>query len=261
MSTQQPDPQNDSRDQLVKGTLAAPSTSSPHVGHADRSSSPEGPRPPLPPRPNTLSLLNDETASRATLQAEATTAVSRAQIDTQPSEGTSSAYSTLAARGLSREPKAKASLSQLASSRASETGDSVSIPSSIHNGDAGDVEAIFQDFVPTAPGSPTDAASLLHFPEFPADDVDDEEFLNEFEPVGEVDEDAGNEGSRPCTESILMSMSMQLTDSRFDSPALEGEAKTLFNHLCCWQAHMDSSWGWRSNINLRWRNPNHYIIL
>lgn len=195
MSTQQPDPQSDSRDAPVEETSRAPTDSNPSEVH-DRgcSSSPEGQRPPLPPRPNTLNLLNDEPASRTTLQAEATTAVSRADIDTEPLEGAASAYSTLADRSISRGPKAKASLSQLASSRASETGDSASIRSSVHNGDAGDVESLFKDFVGTAPGTPVDSASLLHFPEFPGEDVDDDEFLREFDPVGEVDEDAGNEG-------------------------------------------------------------------
>lgn len=206
MSAQQLDPQSDSRDQPVEETLAAPSTPSPsHDDRRDRSSSPEGLRPPLPPRPNTLSLLNDETASRATLQAEATTAVSRAEIDTQPSDGATSTYSTLAARNLSQGPKAKASLSQLASPRASEAGDTASIRSSIHNGEAGDVEALLQDFVATAPGSHTDAASLLHFPEFPADDVDDNEFLTEFDSVGELDEHAGNEGLKNTPETLLYS--------------------------------------------------------
>ncbi|KAJ6135117.1 hypothetical protein N7512_000277 [Penicillium capsulatum] len=193
MSTQQPDPQGDSRDQPVENSATPSTLSPPPACRTDRSSSPEGLRPPLPPRPNTLSLLNDEAASRTTLQAEATTAVSRAEVDTQPSDGATSAYSTLATRSLSREPKAKASLSQLASSRASEAGDTASIRSSIHTGDAGDVEAIFQDFAPSAPGSYTDAASLLLLPEFAADDVDDDEFLTEFDAVGQVDEHAGNE--------------------------------------------------------------------
>ena len=189
MSTPQADSQTDVLDQPVADSpLSDPSP--PHVNR-DRSSSPEGPRPPLPPRPNTLSLLNDDTISRATLQAGATTAVSRAEVDTQAPDGGGSAYSTLAIRGLSRGLKARASLSQLTSSRASEAGDTASIRSSIQNGVVGDVEALFKDFVTSAPGGHSSAASLLHFPEFPTDDMDDDEFLLEFEPVGELDADAG----------------------------------------------------------------------
>lgn len=177
--------------------------------------------------------MNDEATSRPTLQAEATTAVSRADVDTQPSDDATSAYSTLATRSLSQGPKAKASLSQLASSRASEAGDSASIRSSIHNGDAGDVEAIFQDFVATAPGSHADAASLLHFPEFPADDVDDNEFLAEFDSVGQADEHAGNEGSKKHTAVAPTFADNQLMDTRSHPAALEGEKKPLLNPLGC----------------------------
>ncbi|KAJ6127063.1 hypothetical protein N7523_002675 [Penicillium sp. IBT 18751x] len=192
MTTQQPD-QRDSRDEPVDSSSVAPSESSPpQTESRDRSPNSEGVRPPLPPRPNTLNLLNDETASRASLQAEATTAISRAEIGTQTPD-TGSAYSTLAVRGLSRGLRARASLSQLASPKGSEAGDSASIRSSIQNGDVGDVEALFKDFVTAVPGEHSDAASLLHFPEFPADDVDDDDFLSEFEPVGELNEEAGNE--------------------------------------------------------------------
>ncbi|KAJ5380722.1 Vacuolar fusion protein mon1 [Penicillium cataractarum] len=195
MTTPPPESQSVNRDELSDENSTPSSAPSPSQAESrNRSPSPEGPRPPLPPRPNTLSLLNDETASRnANLQAEATTAVSRAEIGTLTPEAGGSAYSTLAVRGLSRGLKARASLSHLASPKGSEAGDSASIRSSIQNSDAGDVEALFKDFVATAPGVHPDAATLLHFPEFPADDVDDDDFMAEFEPVGELNEDAGNE--------------------------------------------------------------------
>ncbi|CAG7943904.1 unnamed protein product [Penicillium olsonii] len=159
-----------------------------------RSESSEGERPPLPPRPNTLSLLNDETASRATLQAEATTAISRAEIGTHSPGKGGSPYSTLTAHGLSLGPKAKASLSQLASPRDSEAGDSASIRSSIPNADAGDVEGLFLDFAATgASGQEGQGTGLLEFPEFAADDIDDDGILSEFESVGELNEDGDNE--------------------------------------------------------------------
>ncbi|KAJ5662883.1 hypothetical protein N7507_003614 [Penicillium longicatenatum] len=192
MSAPQPDSQSD-RDVHVHKNPTVPVT--PSLPHADRDPSPssEGERPPLPPRPKTLSLLNNESTSRTPLQAGATTAVSRAEVDSQTPDGTGSAYSSLAIRGLAQGLKAKASLSHLASSRVSEAGDTASIRSSVQNGDVGDVEAIFKDFVTSGPGVHSGAGSLLHFPEFPAEDLDDDGFLAEFELVGEIDEDAGNE--------------------------------------------------------------------
>ncbi|OQE29035.1 hypothetical protein PENFLA_c004G06244 [Penicillium flavigenum] len=176
-------------------TSKQPYLSSPSIpDHDGRSDSSEGERPPLPPRPNTLSLLSDETGSRTALQAEATTAISRTDVETQSPEAASSAYSTLAVRGLGQGPKARASLSQLASPRGSEAGDSASIRSSIPNGDPGDVEALFMDFASTAPGSQRQGATgLLDFPEFAADDIDDDGILSEFEAVGELNEEGDNE--------------------------------------------------------------------
>ncbi|OQE26450.1 hypothetical protein PENSTE_c005G10429 [Penicillium steckii] len=201
MSPPQTNPENDQgEDRNESATDAQIMSSDIDLSSNDRMTrtpSPEGNRPPLPPRPNTLSLLNDEAASRTpSLQAEATTAVSRTDIGTQSPDGgnaSPSAYSSLAVRGLSRGLKARASLSQLTSPKSSDAGDSASIRSSVQNGDIGDVEAMFMDFVNTTPAGPADTTSLLHFPEFPADDVNDEEFLSEFDPIGELDEQAGNE--------------------------------------------------------------------
>ncbi|KAJ5755824.1 hypothetical protein N7533_005367 [Penicillium manginii] len=194
--TDPPTDHHEDRDEPNPGasTIIPDSTSS-YPNCTNRTPSPEGQRPPLPPRPNTLSLLNDEASPRApTLQAEATTAVSREDAGPQtPNAG--KVYSSLAVRGLSRGLKARASLSQLTSPKGSDAGDSASIRSSIQNGDLGDVDAMFSDFVVTVPTGPADTTSLLHFPEFPADNVNDEEFLDEFNAVGELDELAGNEGS------------------------------------------------------------------
>ncbi|CAG8892572.1 unnamed protein product [Penicillium egyptiacum] len=191
MSTQQ-DPKTDGQQPVE--TSKQPYLSRPSIPDNDeRSDSSEGERPPLPPRPNTLSLLNDETGSRAALQAEATTAISRTDIETQSPEATDSAYSTLAIRGLGQGPKARASLSQLASPRGSEAGDSASIRSSIPN-DSGDVEALFMDFAAIAPGSQRQGATgLLDFPEFAADDINDDGILSEFEAIGELNEEGDNE--------------------------------------------------------------------
>ncbi|KAJ5129651.1 uncharacterized protein N7515_005690 [Penicillium bovifimosum] len=150
-------------------------------------------RPPLPPRPTTLSLLNDETGPRTTLQAEATTALSRTDVGIQSSEVAGGPFSTLAARSLPHSPKAKASLSQLASSRGSEAGDSASIRSSVPNTEAGDVEALFMDFAASTGSHGQAAPGLLDFPEFAADDIDDDGIIGEFEAVGELNEEGDNE--------------------------------------------------------------------
>ncbi|KAJ6070022.1 hypothetical protein N7499_011909 [Penicillium canescens] len=191
MKSQQ-DPRSDGHEPAeISEQASIPKT--PDTHHDKRSPSPEGERPPLPPRPNTLSLLNDETASRATLQAEATTAVSRMDIGTQSSDA-GSTHSTMALRGLPRGPRAKTSLSQLTSSRGSEAGDSASIRSSILNTENGDDGALFTDFVATAPGGQLqDSTGLLNFPEFAADDIDDDGILSEFESIGELNEEGDNE--------------------------------------------------------------------
>lgn len=207
MTTPQPGPHSDRRDAPVDEPRTTASDSCPtHTDARNPSFSLEEQRPPLPPRPNTLSLLNDEATPRTTLQAEPTTAVSRADIDSETPEAGINGSNPLAARGLFRGLKAKASLSQLASPKgSSDAGDSVSIRSSIRNGDIGDVDALFKDFVNTVPSAHSDAASLFRFPEFAAEEVDDDGFLHEFEPVGELDEDGGNNGGYlPQRKTVLI---------------------------------------------------------
>ncbi|OJJ85855.1 guanine nucleotide exchange factor MON1 [Aspergillus glaucus CBS 516.65] len=153
----------------------------------DPSMSSEEQRPPLPPRPNTLNLLDERQAAQSNLQAKATTAVSLTDIESQQIPD------TVPSRGLPETLRARTSLSQIGSSRASETGDSMSIRSSIPNTDVGEVENVFNDFIATEPGTiHQDSTGLLLFPEFRADDVEDD-FVSEFESVGEVDEHGENE--------------------------------------------------------------------
>ncbi|KAG0158258.1 hypothetical protein PDIDSM_5771 [Penicillium digitatum] len=189
----QGDPNTDG-EQPVETSKQPYLSSSTTPDHDENSDSSEGERPPLPRRPNKLSLLNDETGPPAALQAEATTAISRTDTETQLLEAVDSPYSALAVRSLTRGPKARASLSQLASPRGSEAGDSASIRSSIPNGDFGDVEALFVDFAATVPVSQRQGATgLLDFPEFAADDIDDDGIQSEFEAVGELNEEGDNE--------------------------------------------------------------------
>ncbi|RAH42444.1 guanine nucleotide exchange factor MON1 [Aspergillus brunneoviolaceus CBS 621.78] len=152
--------------------------------------------PPLPPRPNTLRLLDEGGASLRTsrpgaptnLQSRATTAVSLTDIGCHDAGKESHVV-----REGSETLKAQASLNHLTSSRGSETGDTASIRSSGPQGDIGDVENVFGDFVATDTGLiRKHSTGLLQFPEFQADDVEDD-FASEFEPVGEVDEEGGNE--------------------------------------------------------------------
>ncbi|KAL3263898.1 hypothetical protein ABHI18_001300 [Aspergillus niger] len=152
--------------------------------------------PPLPPRPGTLNLLDEGGASlrvprqpaQPALQSRATTAVSLPDVASQDT-----GKDTFAARNIQGALKAKASLSHLASPRGSEAGDTASIRSSIPQGDLGDVENVFGDFLATEPGLIRQHnTGLLQFPEFQADDVEDD-FASEFEPVGDVGEEGENE--------------------------------------------------------------------
>lgn len=130
------------------------------------------------------------------MQSKATTGVSLTDISNQTHiDGSNEGY-TVASRSLpvSGRLKAKASLSQLVGARGSET-DSASIRSYVPNTGASEVESIFDDFIPTEPGSgQPEKIGLLSLPEFQADDVYDD-FASEFEPIGELAADGQNEGT------------------------------------------------------------------
>ena len=183
-----------------QGEITCSSKSSPTMAASsvrERSTSPEGPPPPLPPRPNTLSLLDEGASSTRTvrqsnqtaLQSRATTAVSLTDIASH--DGGKESYP---ARSLPGTLRVKASLSHLTSPRGSDTADSASIRSSVPQTELGEVENVFSDFVVTESGPmQQDSTGLLQFPEFQADDVDDD-FAEEFEPVGDVG-DGEHEGA------------------------------------------------------------------
>ncbi|KAL2861313.1 trafficking protein Mon1-domain-containing protein [Aspergillus pseudodeflectus] len=167
---------------------------------SDRSSSPEGRPPPLPPRPTTLSLLDDggtvlgtprlnTPAVHPSLQSRATTAVSLTETTFHEAgkEG-------LPVRCLPTAVRAKASLSHLATPKGgSDAGDSASIRSYAPYSESGDGENIFGDLASSDLGVvQQDSTGLMQFPEFQADDMEDD-FTTEFEPVGEIDVEEGNE--------------------------------------------------------------------
>ncbi|KAE8339722.1 vacuolar fusion protein mon1 [Aspergillus arachidicola] len=188
------DGNDDSKDDITCSPKSSPTMAASSV--RERSTSPEGPPPPLPPRPNTLNLLDEGTSSSRTLrqstqsalQSRATTAVSLTDIASH--DGGKESYP---ARGLPGTLRAKASLSHLASPRGSDTADSASVKSSVPQTDLGEVENVFSDFVATESGPMQhDSTGLLQFPEFQADDVDDD-FTEEFEPVGDVGDEGENE--------------------------------------------------------------------
>ncbi|KAL4921539.1 trafficking protein Mon1-domain-containing protein [Aspergillus aurantiobrunneus] len=167
---------------------------------SDRSSSLESRTPPLPPRPNTLNLLDEGGAAsgtpqlnmpvaHSTLQSKATIAVSLAEI--APHDNGKEA---LPVRTLPGTVRAKASLSHLATPRGgSDAGDSASIGSYAPYSESGDVENIFGDLTSSELGMVhQDSTGLMQFPEFQADDVEDD-FTSEFEPVGDISEEEGNE--------------------------------------------------------------------
>ncbi|GFN16967.1 guanine nucleotide exchange factor MON1 [Aspergillus tubingensis] len=190
--TQAPTPRDDDNTPLSEQATTGSTSST----GGDHSTVLDERPPPLPPRPGTLNLLDEGGASlrvprqpaQPALQSRATTAVSLPDVASQDT-----GKDTLAVRNLQGALKAKASLSHLASPRGSEAGDTASIRSTIPQGDLGDVDNVFGDFLATEPGlirQPN--TGLLQFPEFQADDVEDD-FASEFEPVGDVGEEGENE--------------------------------------------------------------------
>ncbi|GFF83946.1 vacuolar fusion protein mon1 [Aspergillus udagawae] len=170
-----------------------------NTGSDDSPTSFEERPPPLPPRPSTLSLLDEgfissrsvRQASSASLQAKATTAVSIPDISLlQLNDSGKENHPT---RGPFGTLRAKASLTQLTASRSSDAGDSASIRSTALNTELGEAENVFSDFLAQESGDvQQDSSGLLQFPEFRADDVDDD-FTSEFEPIGELDDQGRNE--------------------------------------------------------------------
>lgn len=159
-------------------------------------------RPPLPPRPETIDLLNEGNAFRAStsrpnLQSHATTALSLTDITGQTNadgrDGFVAGFGrTLLGRGLGL--RAKASLSQLNSARGSEAGDTASVISYAPNSEEGQDESLFGEFANDS-NVQDDSGNIeiLGHDEYPQDGTE-HEFVDEFEPIGELDEDGQNEG-------------------------------------------------------------------
>lgn len=160
------------------------------------SSSTETTRPPLPPRPKT-DQRDEERPSTARptvqLQSQATTALSLQDINGQKQGFNETLASSFGQTFLGRGLRAKASLSQLPGARTGEASDTASIRSFLPSVD-GQEESVFGEFLGgdvTAEHHGT--VDVLRLPEFPQDDCDDN-FVNEFEPIGELAEDGHNEG-------------------------------------------------------------------
>ncbi|PYH46543.1 guanine nucleotide exchange factor MON1 [Aspergillus saccharolyticus JOP 1030-1] len=190
--------QDVSSDESKHSEHSPPSSPQQRTVSSDHESDPaqEERPPPLPPRPNTLRLLDEGEASirisrpgaPTNLQSRATTAVSLTDIGCHDAGNESHVV-----RQVSETLRAKASLSHLTSSRGSETADTSSVRSSGPQGDIGDVENVFGDFVATDTGLiRKHSTGLLQFPEFRTDDVEDD-FTSEFEPVGDVGEEGEKE--------------------------------------------------------------------
>ncbi|KAI7974109.1 hypothetical protein EIK77_002974 [Talaromyces pinophilus] len=157
-------------------------------------------RPPLPPRPETIDLLNEGNAfrtssSRPNLQSHATTALSLTDITGQTNadgrDGFVAGFGrTLLGRGL----RAKASLSQLNSARGSEAGDTASVISYAPNSEEGQDESLLGEFANESNlQDDSGKIEILGHDEYPQDGTE-HEFVDEFEPIGELDEDGQNEG-------------------------------------------------------------------
>lgn len=164
------------------------------------STSSEEERPPLPPRPETIDLLDEDSASRPStarphLQSQATTALSLKDISRQANSDTVDTPipgfgRSLLGCGL----KARTSLSQLTSTRGSEAGDTASIRSFIANSEEGQDESIFGDFAAEAAHHlHAEKVGVLSLTEFPQDDGADE-FVREFDSIGDLDEVGDKEG-------------------------------------------------------------------
>lgn len=159
-------------------------------------------RPPLPPRPETIDLLNEGNAfrtssTRPNLQSHATTALSLTDITGQTNadgrDGFVAGFGrTLLGRGL----RAKASLSQLNSARGSEAGDTASVISYAPNSEEGQDESLFGEFANEA-NAQDDSGNIeiLGHDEYPQDGTE-HGFVEEFEPIGDLDEDGQNEGKQ-----------------------------------------------------------------
>lgn len=157
-------------------------------------------RPPLPPRPETIDLLNEGNAfrtstTRSNLQSHATTALSLTDITGQTNAD--GRYGFVAGFGrtlLGRGLRAKASLSQLNSARGSEAGDTASVISYAPNSEADQDESLFGEFAnETNMQDESGDIEILGHDEYPQDGTK-HEFVEEFEPIGELDEDGQNEG-------------------------------------------------------------------
>ncbi|KAF3400978.1 Vacuolar fusion protein mon1 [Talaromyces pinophilus] len=158
-------------------------------------------RPPLPPRPETIDLLNEGNAfrtssTRPNLQSHATTALSLTDITGQTNadgrDGFVAGFGrTLLGRGL----RAKASLSQLNSARGSEAGDTASVISYAPNSEEGQDESLLGEFANESNlQDDSGKIEILGHDEYPQDGTE-HEFVDEFEPIGELDEDGQNEES------------------------------------------------------------------
>lgn len=167
---------------------------------------PEELRPPLPPRPEILDLLNEgntllTTPKRLNLQSHATTAVSLTDINGQTNaEGRNGFVAGLGRVMLGSGLRAKASLSQLNSARGSDSADAVSVSSYVPKSVDSPDDSLFGEFAAdeNATGNAVDnpkRSDVLNLDEYPQDGSE-EGFADEFEPIGELQEDSSSEGKR-----------------------------------------------------------------
>jgi vacuolar fusion protein MON1 len=124
-------------------------------------------------------------STRQNLQSEATTALSLMEISSQTNLNDSKDISPFGfgPSVLGKRLKAKASLSQLTNAKGSDIGDTASIRSYLPNPERAEEDSIFGDFT-----RPYFSYNLS----FPYDW--EEDFENEFEPIGELAADGQNEG-------------------------------------------------------------------
>ncbi|KAL1956539.1 hypothetical protein VTO42DRAFT_7103 [Malbranchea cinnamomea] len=166
-------------------------------------------RPPLPPRPTQAradggagfaaeSGLSIRPASKGHLQSRPTTAVSLAGVNTQSfQDGSREMYFSFPERlGFGKNLKSKPSVSQLTGARAADFGDSASIRSYIPGVETpADVASILGDLPGVGQDTPHDRSDGKIEPVALSNLEDeglDDDFEDEFDPVGEIEPGEGN---------------------------------------------------------------------
>ena len=238
-------------------------------------SSPQGQeeqRPPLPPRPSFLQTSNrpaTPTERRPALQSKATTAVSSVDIQTLSfPDGTRGTFSTPASRAVSESIPGTSGGHSTPSRKPSRTGseagadDSASLmsyaPTLRANGDLASL--LDEGLNSQSPAWRLLSSQVDTVDPFEAVEYEDHSLLNfekEFEEIGEVDSQGGNEGQ---SVAQLPGSSAYKT-FRGDSCPMEVKVQALPNSILCWQTDIQQTRRPKSHKRLHWDYTDDHLIL